>query len=110
MTPGQASDLKGADVLLPNVEGEALLADKGYDADERVRDKLAERDIEAVIPPKANRKESLEYDRHLYKGRHVVENFFAKLKQYRGIATRYDKRSVHFLGAIHLVSSLIWLA
>ncbi len=110
LTPGQASDLEGADELLPEVEGQALLADKGYDADQRVREVLEARGIAAVIPPKANRKKALDYDRHLYGARHVVENFFAKLKQYRAIATRYDKRSVHFLGAIYLVSSLIWLA
>lgn len=110
LTPGQASDLEGADALLPEVEGQALLADKGYDADERVREKLDARGIQAVIPSKANRKKPCDYDRHLYRARHVVENFFAKLKQYRGIATRYDKRSVHFLGAIYLAASLIWLA
>ena len=45
----------------------------------------------------------------LYKARHLIENFFAKLKQYRAIATRYDKRATHFLGAVHLVASIIWL-
>lgn len=110
LTPAQASDLEGADELLPEVKGQALLADKGYDADQRVREVLDARGIAAVIPPKANRKQALDYDRHLYGARHVVENFFAKLKQYRAIATRYDKRSVHFLGAIYLVSSFIWLA
>ena len=63
----------------------------------------------AVIPPKANRKDPRPYDRDLYKARHLIENFFAKLKQYRAIATRYDKRAVHFLGAIHLAAAVIWL-
>jgi transposase len=63
----------------------------------------------AVIPPKANRKDPRSYDRDLYKARHLIENFFAKLKQYRAIATRYDKRAVHFLGAIHLAAAVIWL-
>ena len=63
----------------------------------------------AVIPPKGNRKEPRAYDRELYKARHLIENFFAKLKQFRAIATRYDKRAVNFLGAIHLAAAVIWL-
>jgi transposase len=63
----------------------------------------------AVIPPKASRKEPRPYDRELYKARHLIENFFAKLKQFRAIATRYDKRASHFLAAIHLAASIIWL-
>ncbi len=55
------------------------------------------------------RKQQRDYDRHLYKARHLIENFFAKLKQYRAIVTRYDKTSVCFLGAIHLAAAVIWL-
>jgi transposase len=62
-----------------------------------------------VIPPKANRKEPRPYDKDLYKARHLIENFFAKLKQFRAIATRYDKRATHFLAAIHLAAAIIWL-
>lgn len=91
------------------VEAEAVLADKAYDADERVRKKLLNGDCEAVIPSKKNRLHPLEYDKELYKGRHLIENFFSKLKQYRGIATRYDKPSQSFLGAIYLAAAIIWL-
>jgi transposase len=63
----------------------------------------------AVIPPKANRRDPRPYDKDLYKARHLIENFFAKLKQYRAIATRYDKRALHFLGAIYLAATVIWL-
>ena len=63
----------------------------------------------AVIPPRANRRNSRPYDRDLYKARHLIENFFAKLKQYRAIATRYDKRAIHFLGAVHLAATVSWL-
>ena len=63
----------------------------------------------AVIPPEANRKDPRPYDKDLYKARHLVENFFARLKQYRAIATRYDKRAVHVLGAIHLAAAVVWL-
>ena len=63
----------------------------------------------AVIPPKANRKQPRAYDKDLYQARHLIENFFAKLKQFRAIATRYDKRACNFLAAIHLAAAVIWL-
>ncbi len=107
LTPGQAHDLQGADALLPSIQGEALLADKAYDAQERVIDKLNERNIIPVIPSKANKKEPREYDKHIYKERHLIETFFQKLKQYRAIATRYDKTAQNFLGAIFLAASVI---
>ena len=63
----------------------------------------------AVIPPRANRRDPRPYDKGLYKARHLIENFFAKLKQFRATATRYDKRAAHFLGAIQLAAATIWL-
>jgi transposase len=87
----------------------ALLADKAYDADERVRRKLQEKGCIAVIPPRCNRTHPSAYDKDLYKDRHLIENFFAKLKQYRAIATRYDKTAQNFLGAIYMASIIIWL-
>jgi transposase len=109
LTEGQAHDLDGSDVFLEELEAEALLADKAFDADERVLKKLEARGIEAVIPPKSNRKKSRQYNKELYKARHLIENFFAKLKQYRAIATRYDKLLNSFLGGIYLASIVIWL-
>jgi len=109
LTEGQAHDLQGADVLLTDIDAEALLADKAYDADERVRAVLRAQGIEPVIPGKSNRKVAIVYDKDLYKSRHLIENFFAKLKQYRAIATRYDKRAGNFLGAVYLAASVIWL-
>ena len=109
LTPGQASDLAGADVLLAELEAEALLADKGYDADEGVMQRLQQAGKAPVIPPKRNRREPREYDQDLYKARHLIENFFAKLKQYRAIATRYDKLAESFLGAIYLAATVIWM-
>jgi len=97
-------------VLLPQIQAEAVLADKAYDADQRVITPLRQRDIKSVIPPKKSRLQPRSYDQHLYKAPHLIENFFAKLKQFRAIATRYDKRSVNFLGAIYLASSVILLA
>ena len=109
LTPGQASDLEGADVLLEDIAAETILADKGYDADQRVIERLQRQGKTAVIPSRRNRKRPREYDRELYKARHLIENFFAKLKQYRGIATRYDKLAETFLAAIHMVAVVIWL-
>jgi len=109
LTPGEAHDLQGADALLANVEADFFLADRAYDAQGRVVDKLKEKNCGVVIPSKSNRVKPRDYDRHLYKARHLIENFFAKLKQYRAIATRYDKTAVNFLGAIYLASSVVWL-
>jgi len=109
LTPGQACDLDGSDVLLADIPTDTVLADKAYDADERVIDRLEAQGKTAVIPPKRNRKTPREYDRELYKARHLIENFFAKLKQYRGIATRYDTLGETFLSAIYMAASVIWL-
>ena len=100
---------EGADTLLPDLTADALIADKAFDAKARVLEPLAQAGKVAVIPSKANRKDPRPYDKALYQARHLIENFFAKLKQYRAIATRYDKRAVHFLAAIHLVAAVIWL-
>ena len=111
LTPGHAADLAGVEILLPPLLNHihALLADKAYDAQERVLALLEQAEVTAVIPPKANRLQPRPYDTHLYQARHLIENFFAKLKQYRALATRYDKRAVSFLGAIHLAASVILL-
>ena len=86
-----------------------MIADKAFDAEERVLGPLARAGKAAVIPPKANRRNPRPYDRDLYKARHLIGNFFAKLEQYRAIATRYDKRACNFLAAIHLVAAVTWL-
>src|SRR4029453_13354267 len=109
LSPGQACDLDGADILLPQIEADIVIADKGFDADERVIAPLEKAGKTAVIPPKANRKQPRAYDKELYKARHLIENFFAKLKQFRAIATRYDKRAINFLAGIYLASIIIWL-
>jgi len=86
-----------------------LIADKAFDADARVLEPLAAAGKTAVIPPRANRRSPREFDRDLYKARNLIENFFAKLKQFRAIATRYDKTARNFLAAIHLAAAAIWL-
>jgi transposase len=109
LTPGQAHDLEGADALLPQMAADTLLADKAFDADKRVIEPLLAAGKTAVIPPKSNRKIQRHYDKEAYKARHLIENFFCKLKQFRAIATRYDKTAKNFLAAIHLVAAIIWL-
>ncbi|MFY4730679.1 IS5 family transposase [Nitrospira sp. BLG_2] len=109
LTPGQAHDLQGADVFLPEIKAQALIADKAYDADERVIEPLRKAGKTIVIPPKSNRHHKRDYDEDVYKDRHLIENFFAKLKQYRAIATRYDKRASTFLSAVYMAASIIWL-
>jgi transposase len=101
--------LEGADVLLKDIEAQMVIADKGYDAQQRVVEPLLQAGKQVVIPSISTRKVQRSYDHHLYKARHLVENFFARLKQYRAIATRYDKTAVAFLGAIHLAASIVWL-
>ena len=110
LTPGQSHDLQGADVLLKDTPGQTVIADRAYDAQARLVKPLLDIGKEVVIPSRCTNKQPREYDRHLYQARHLIENFFARLKQYRAIATRYDKTARNFLGAIHLVASVVWLA
>lgn len=109
LTPGQTHDLLGADAFLPDLVADTLLADKAFDADARVIDLLAAANKVAVIPSKTNRKVQRQYDKELYKARHLIENFFCKLKQFRAIATRYDKTARNFLAGIQLAATYICL-
>ena len=86
-----------------------LLADKGYDAN-ALRALVGERGAWANIPPKSHRKDPICFSRHLYRDRNLIERFFNKIKQFRRVATRYDKTARNFLGAIHLAASMVWLA
>ena len=88
---------------------DTLIADKAFDADERVIEPLRKAGKTIVTPSKSNRTIKRSYDEDLYKARHLIENFFARLKQFRAIATRYDKRAANFLGAIYLAASITWL-
>jgi transposase len=109
LTGGQAHDLVGAHHLLPDMEADTLIADKAFDADKRVIEPLSAVGKTTVIPPKSNRKEPRTFDRDLYKARHLIENFFARLKQFRAIATRYDKTARNFLAAVYFAASVVWL-
>lgn len=95
--------------MIDDIRAEALLADKAYDAEDRVIKKLENKNCDAVIPSRSTNKKKRVYDRGLYQARHLIENFFAKLKQYRSIATRYDKTAQNFLGGIYLAGVVIWM-
>lgn len=93
--------------LVEGISADYLLADRGYDSNAIIEQAKASSMI-PVIPPKKNRRERREYDKDLYKLRHLVENAFLHLKRWRGIATRYAKNSASFLAAVHIRRIAIW--
>ena len=107
-TAGQAGDSPQALPLLAGLEPGKVLADTAYDSDE-TRAYCAEKSIEAVIPSHPNRTEALPMDEETYRDRNKVERFFGRLKQYRRLATRYDKTVVSFLAFWHIGAMLDWL-
>ena len=110
LTAGQTSDYTGAAALLDKLPGaDVLIADKGYDAD-WFRHALAKLEIEACIPSKSNRKVAIPHDKARYARRHLIENMFGRLKDWRRIHTRYDRCAKAFLSAIAIAAIVIfWL-
>jgi transposase len=106
LLPGQRHDTVGVPPLIEDIVFGALLGDRAFDAD-WLRTDLDSRGAAAVIPPKANRKARIPYDKAMYRWRHLVENFFAKLKEFRAIASRYDKTDESFRANIHLAAAII---
>jgi transposase len=106
LLPGQAHDMNGVAPLIKGISFNALLADRAFDADWLLQD-LDARGATAVIPPKANRKIQRDYDREVYRWRHLVENYFAKIKEFRAIATRYDKTDCSYAACWNLAATLI---
>ena len=98
--------MKGVAPLIRDVSFDALLADKAFDTDWLLHD-LDARGAVAVIPPKKNRKDQRDYDKDVYRWRHLIENYFAKIKEFRGIATRYDKTDCSYSANWNLVAALI---
>ena len=101
--------MQGFDGLAETIQADVLIADKGYDADKRVQAVLAQAGKTAVIPPRRNRKSPASYDKELYKKRHLIENFLSRLKDFRAIATRYEKTAQNFLAGVYLAAAIIWL-
>lgn len=108
LLPGQRHDSIGVEPLITGVDFQALIADKAFD-NNALRALLNERGALAVIPAKADRKTHIPHDAEIYKWRHLVENFFQRLKEFRRIATRYDKTDTSFAAAIYLVAALLAL-
>lgn len=103
------SDITQAKPLLEGFRADAILADKGYDANDLI-DSIQAAGAIAVIPPKQNRVVQRSYDRHMYKDRNLVERFFNRIKQFRRIATRYEKLARNYLSFLNLVCAYIWVA
>jgi len=109
LTAANAADSPHLPELIVGTKATAVLADKGYDSDAN-RVSIRRRGAEPCIPPRKNRAEPIVYDRHLYKERSAVELFFGRIKQYRRVATRYDKKAANFLGFVWVASIAIMLA
>lgn len=107
VTSGAIADCKQACALIEDFKAEYVLADKGYDSDTFIKE-VEETGAKAVIPPRKHRKVRRDYDKYLYKLRHLVENAFQLLKQWRGVATRYAKNTASFLAAVHIRCIAIW--
>jgi len=108
LTPGQRHDAPQALPLLADLAPAYLIADRGYDADPLVAT-LATRGTVAVIPPRRKRRLPRAYDPVRYAQRQPIERLFSRLKQFRRVATRYDKLDAHFLAFIHLAATVLWL-
>ena len=108
MTAAQESDIAQAQTLLAGHTPEVVIADKGYDKKALV-DQIESRGAEAVIPTQKSRKEQREIDPHLYRERNVCERFWSKVKQYRRVATRYEKKAVNFLAFVKVAAIMVML-
>ena len=110
LTPGQAGDAPVGTTFAADLdEGAILIADRAYDTNP-IRDAAAERDVWACIPPRVIRKGSFSFSPWVYRQRNLVERFFNRIKQFRGLATRYDRRPDNYLAALKLASIRIWIA
>jgi transposase len=108
LTEGQAHDGRSAEDMLEEMKaGQILLADRAYDSD-AMRKALADRGAWANVKPMPNRKNVPAFSKYLYRHRNLVERFFNKLKHFRGVATRYDKRADNFLAGVKLAAFRIW--
>ena len=108
LTPGQAADIKSAPALIAGVPGHAVMADKGYDSN-AFRDLISASGMKVIIPSNRTRKFLIPHDRVAYKERNRVERCFNKLKHFRHISTRFDRRDRYFLSFLFLASTLLWM-
>jgi len=108
VTPGNDADISHAETMTEDLEASMVVADKGYDSDE-FRASLQARGITPCIPSRSNRKQPQPYSKRSYRKRHVVENFFERIKNFRRVSTRYDKLAETFLGFVCLAATLVTL-
>ncbi len=108
LTGGEAHEINFAAKLVGTDISDCLIADRAYDSN-KFREFLSERGTEAVIPSKINRLIPIPHDKHIYKERNFVERFFSRIKQFRRVATRYDKLAVTFMGTVIMASIIMWL-
>ena len=106
--PGQRHDSVGVPALIEGISFDALVADKAFD-NNKLRENLRDRGAQAVIPSKADRKEIIPYDTEMYRWRHLVENYFSKIKDFRAVNTRYDKTDESFSATINLAATIVAL-
>jgi len=106
--PGQRSEIVGVYDLIEGLSFDAMLADKAFDAD-HLRTGLESREAEAVIPAKRNRIKAIPHDKEAYKWRHLVENYFSKIKDFRGVNTRYDKTDSSYEATWNIAATIIAL-
>jgi transposase len=108
LTGGEAHDCPVAERLIDRVQGaERLIGDKAYDS-ENLRDELDQRGTKAVIPNRSNRKQPFSFSKRFYKLRWRIETAFNRLKDFRRIATRYDKLARNYLASVCLAAALVW--
>lgn len=109
--PGQAHDQQGFGPLFQAIGGrlDQLLADRGYDADQ-IRADIAYAGARPVIPAKRGRRNPASHDRHAYKLRNRIERMFNRLKNWRRVATRYDKTAQSYLGFVSIASAFLWIS
>jgi transposase len=108
-TAGQVADVTQGEALVSGLKAEHVIADKGYDSNKLVG-AIEAGGAKAVIPPRSNRKEPRDYDKHLYKDRNLIERFLNRVKQCRRVATRYEKTARNYLAFWHLASIMVLLA
>ena len=108
LTGGQVADITQGAALVEAIPTEAIIADKGYDSDALIQI-IEATGAKAIIPPRCNRNSPRKIDWHRYKARNLVERFFNRLKQFRRLATRYDKLANRFNAFLHLACAYIWL-
>ena len=108
LTGGERHDITQAKQLIENFSATAVLADKGYDANDLISTIEAQSSL-VVIPSKANRQVQRTIDAHLYKERHLIENQIGKLKHFRRVFSRFDKLAKNYLSFIHFAGTIIWL-